>query len=90
MRKEKIEREIEHIQGELSILTELQRGIRTLKRKYKINKDNINIIKETVKQKMQLEAQRCWRYEKRDTFYCQNMIFKRDVRSFIEKQGKKL
>ena len=59
MWKKKIEREIEHMQGELSIVTELQRGInvkgracRTLKRKCKINKDNI-IIKETVKQKIE-------------------------------------
>ena len=46
------------MRGELSILIELQKGInvkgracRTLKRRYKINKDNIIIIKETVKQK---------------------------------------
>ena len=57
--KEKIEREMQHMQGELSILTELQRGINIkgractiLKRKYTINKDNIVIIKETVKQKV--------------------------------------
>ena len=53
-------REIEHIQGESSILTELLMGInvfkerrracRTLKKKCMINKD------ETVKQKMQLKA----------------------------------
>ena len=48
------------MQGDLSIVTELQRGInvmgracRTLKRKRKINKDDIIIIKETVKQKIQ-------------------------------------
>ena len=63
MWKEKIEREIELMRGELSILTELQRGInvkgracRTLKRRYKINKDNIIIIKETVKQKNATEG----------------------------------
>ena len=53
-------REIEHIQGESSILTELLMGInvfkerriecRTLKKKCMINKD------ETVKQKIQLKA----------------------------------
>ena len=58
------------MRGDLSILTELQKGMnvkgracRTLKRKYKINKDNI--IKETVKQKMQLKAQRLRKYEQR-------------------------
>ena len=57
MWKEKIEREIDHMRGELSILSELQRGLnvkgracKTLKRRYKINKDNIIIIKETDKQ----------------------------------------
>ena len=51
---------MEHMQGDLSIVTELQRGInvmgracRTLKRKRKINKDDIIIIKETVKQKIE-------------------------------------
>ena len=63
MWKEKIESEIERMWEELSILTELQRGInvkgracRTLKRRYKINKDSTIIIRETVKQKLQLKA----------------------------------
>ena len=50
-------REIDHMRGELLILSELQRGLnvkgracKTLKRRYKINKDNIIIIKETDKQ----------------------------------------
>ena len=61
--KNKIEGEIEHMRGELSILTELQKGMnvrgracRTGKRKYKIKKDNVIIIKQTVKQKSQLNA----------------------------------
>ena len=69
MWKEKIEREIEHMRGELLILNELQRGInvkrracRTLKRKYKTNKVNIIIIKDTAKQKMQLKSKRLRRY----------------------------
>ena len=94
MWKEKIEREIEHMQGELSILTELQREINvkgraciTLKRKYKINKDSI-ICKKTVKQKMQLKAQRLRRYEKGNKFYCQNVTFKRDAQKFYKEIGK--
>ena len=69
MWKEKTEREIEHMRGELLISNELQRGInvkgracRTLKRKYKINKVNIIIIKDTAKQKMQLKTKRLRRY----------------------------
>ena len=70
MWKEKTEKEIEHMRGELSISTKLQREInvkgracRTLKRKYKINKGNIIIIKETFKQKLQLNAQMLRRYK---------------------------
>ena len=83
------------MRGELSILTELLginvkgRGInvngracRTY-RKYRINKDNIMIIKETVKQKMQLKAQRLRKYEK-------SKFYRQKVRSFIEKLRKKL
>ena len=63
-RKLKMEKEIEHLRGELSIVSELQRGInvkgkmcRKLKRKYKLNKENITRVKETLKQRMQLKAQ---------------------------------
>lgn len=58
MWKVNIERKIEYMQGELSILTELKTGkdvkgraCRTLQRNYKIGKDSIIIIKETVKKK---------------------------------------
>lgn len=51
------------MQGEL--LTELQRGedvkgraCRTLKKKYKTNKDNTIIIQKTIKHIMQLKTQR--------------------------------
>lgn len=85
------------MRGELLILTELQkRGInikgkayRTLKRRYIINNDNIIIIKEkNVKQKMQLKAQRLRRYEKRNKFYCQNVIVKRDAKKAYQDIGK--
>ena len=42
---------------------------RTLKRKYKLNVENIARVKETVKQRTQLKAQRMGRYEKRGKFY---------------------
>ena len=70
--EQKMEREIEHLQVELSVLSELERCInvkgkmcRKLKRKYKLDKENITRVKETVKQRMQLQAQRMQRYEKR-------------------------
>ena len=60
-----MEKKIEHLRGKLSILSELERSInvkgemcRKLKRKYKSDKENITRMKKTVKQKMQLKAQR--------------------------------
>ena len=91
-----MEKEIEHLRGELSILIELERGIsvngkmcRKLKRKYKLNKENITTVKETVKQRIRLKAQRMGRYEKLGKFYHQNLIFKNDGKKFyreIEKE----
>ena len=37
---------------------------------------------------MQLKAQRLSRYEKRNTFYSQNVIFKRDGKNFYREIGK--
>ena len=56
--KQKMEKEIEHLGGELSILSELERGInvkgkisRKLKSKYKLKEGNITRVKETLKQR---------------------------------------
>ena len=80
---------------ELSILSELERGIsvkgkmcRKLKRKYKLNEENITTVKETVKQRMQHKVQRMRRYEKRGKFYRQNLIFKNDAKKFYREIGK--
>ena len=46
-------------------------------------------MKETVKQRMQLETQRMRRYEKHGKFYQQNLVFKNDAKKFyreIEKE----
>ena len=60
-----MEKKIEHLRGKLSILSELERSInvrgemcRKLKRKYKSDEENITRMKKTVKQRMQLKAQR--------------------------------
>ena len=60
-----MEKKIEHLRGKLPILSELERSInvkgemcRKLKRKYKSDKENITRMKKTVKQRMQLKAQR--------------------------------
>ena len=58
-------KEIEHLRGEWSILSESERGINAkrkmcgkLKKKHKLNIENITRIKETVKQRIQFKAQR--------------------------------
>ena len=91
-----MEKEIEDLQGELSILSELERGInvkrkicKKLKRKCKLNEENITRVKETVKQRMQLKAQRMQRYEKHGKFYCQNLIFKNDAKKIIQRDWKR-
>ena len=93
--KEKIEKEIEQMRGDLSIISELQRGIDVKGRKcrrmikiHQLTKENITSVKETIKQKMQLKAQRIRRYERRSKFYRQNMIFKTDARKFYREVGK--
>ena len=90
--KQKIQKEIEHLRRELSILSELEKSInvkgkmcRNLMRKYKLNKENITRVKVTVKQRMQLNTQRMRRYEKRGKFYRQNLLFKNDVKKSIER-----
>ena len=37
---------------------------------------------------MQLKAQKLRRYDKRNNFYCQNVIFERDVKKFYQEIGK--
>ena len=93
--KEKIEKEIEYMRGELSILSELQRGVnvkgrrfRKMTKKYQLTSKNILEVNEMIKQKMQLKAQRMWRYDKRSKFYRQNMIFKTDAKKFYREVGK--
>ena len=61
--KEKIEKEIEQIREDLSIISELQTGINVKGRKfrkmskiYKLTKEHIAPVKERIKQKMQLKA----------------------------------
>ena len=91
-----MEKEIEHLVRKPFILSKLEKGInmkenmcRKLRRKYKLNKENITTVKEILKQRMQLKAQTMKRYEKRGKFYHQNLIFKTDTKKFyreIEKE----
>ena len=92
--KEKIEKEIQQTR-DLSIISELQKGInvtgrkcRGMIKKYQLTIQNRTSVKETIKQKMHLKAQRTRRYERRSKFYRQNRIFKTDARKVYREVGK--
>ena len=93
--KQKMEKEIERLRGELSMLSELDRGInvkgkicRNSKRKYKLNEENRIRMKVTVKLRIQLKARRIGKYEKGGKFYRQNLIFINDSKKFYREIGK--
>ena len=94
--KEKIEKEINERRGEMSILDELIRGVKVksrilnrMKKKYKMkNFEDLTPMKETLKQKIQLKAQRMRRYDKRSKFYWQNNTFRMDKKKFYRELGK--
>ena len=77
--KRKIQKEIETLRGELSILEDLLKviNVRTrkgpkVKRNYKLqNENDATTIKERTEQKMQVKAHRIRRFEKRKKFYRQ-------------------
>ena len=80
----------------MSILSEIERNIdpktkkaRNVIRKYKIkNVIDIPSIKEELKQKIQVKAQRGRRFDKYNKFYKQNKIFQTDAKKFYREIGK--
>ena len=59
---------------------------RNTKKKYKISSENTLLIaKESLKQRMQVKAQRLRRLEKRGRFYRQNKVFQTNTKSFTER-----
>ena len=94
--KIKIQKEIDSLRAEISILDEIMKGtnVKTRKARNIRKKHNITNIatlataKESVMQRMQLKAQRLKRYDKRSKFYRQNKIFKTDAKRFYREIGK--
>ena len=92
----KLDKEIKNFRKEISLPEEPQKDkeIRSGKakkviRKYKIeSNDKIPTIKEELKQKLQVKAQRVRRYVKRNKFYRQNKIFETDTKKFYREIGK--
>ena len=91
--KLKIEKEIETFRRETSLYEELQKdkeirsGIaKKVMRKYKIvSKSQIPSIKEELKQKLQVKAQRLRRCEKRSKFFRRNTIFETDTKKVLQR-----
>ena len=53
------------------------------------DENSLLTAKETLKQKIQVKAQRLRRYDKRNRFYRQNKIFKIDAKTFYREFGKR-
>ena len=81
----KIEKEINCLRHDLSILTEIKNDkYSKIKKKQQLfkrhninNLTNVPIIIENLKQKIQVEAQRLRRFNKRKNFFMYNKIFKK-------------
>ena len=88
--------ESKHDERRMSMLSEIERNkdsktrkARKVIRKYKITNATANpSIKEELKQKIQVKAQRERRFDKRNKFYRQNKIFQTDAKKFYREMGK--
>ena len=93
---ENIEKKIETMRGEMSILSQIERNknpktrkARKVIRTYKITGANdVPNIKEELKQKMQVNVQRERQFDKCNKFYRQNKIFQVDAKIFYREIGK--
>ena len=94
--KVKIQKEIDALREELSILDEISKGTagKTRKARKVRNRNNVTdensllTAKETLKQKIQVKSQRLRRYDKRNRFYWKNKIFKINAKKFYREIGK--
>ncbi|XP_070411336.1 golgin subfamily A member 6-like protein 25 [Nothobranchius furzeri] len=95
--KADIEKDILKKRKDLSLLTEIEKGTITNKRKERQMKKRYNIqdttdiveAKEKLKQQIQAKAQRIRRYEKRSKHFRHNNVFKVDPKKFYKELGKK-
>ena len=89
-------KEIDFMRAEISILNEISKGVnvktrmsRNIKKKYKISDENTLLIaKESLKQRMQVKAQRLRPLEKRGRSYRQNKVFQTNAKKFYREIGK--
>jgi len=97
--KIRMQKQISSWGKELSIIAEtgtdcdnrkLNRKTRKIFKNYRVtNAREVAQVTETLKQKVQAKAQRIRRYEKRETQYSQNKMFKDDTKIFYRNLGMK-
>ena len=97
--QQRLQKQIDQLRGDISIITEytngnttnkIRRKLKTILKKHKITADEQFIAcKEDLKQALQAKAQRLRRYTKRSEQYKQNKMFREDSKRFYRELGKK-
>ena len=97
--QQRLQKQIDQLRGDISIITEytngntnnkIRRKLKTILKKYKITADEQLITcKQDVKEALQAEEQRLRIYTKRSEQYKQNIVFREDSKSFYRELGKK-
>ena len=95
----RLQKQIDQLRGDISIITEYTKGnattrirrkIQTILKRHKITADEQLIAcKEDLNQALQAKAQRLRRYTKRSEQYKQNKMFREDSKRFNRELGKK-
>ena len=96
---QRLQKQIDQLMGDISIITEytngnttnkIRRKLKTIFKKYKITaNEQLIACKVDVKQALQAKAQRLRRYTKRSEQYKQNKMFREDSKIFYRELGKK-
>ena len=97
--QQRLQKQIDQLRGDISIITEytngnttnkIRRKLKTILKKHKVTADEQLIAcKEDLKQALQAKAQRLRRYTKRSEQYKQNKMFREDSKRFYRELGEK-
>ena len=97
--QQRLQKQIDQLRGDISIITEytngnttnkIRRKLKTILKKQKVTADEqLMACKEDLKQALQAKAQRLRRYTKRSEQYKQNKMFREDSKRFYRELGKK-
>ena len=97
--QQRLQKQIDQLRGDISIITKYTKGNTTnkirrklktiLKKHRKIADEQLIACKEDLKQPLQAKAQRIRRYTKRSEQYKENKMFREDSKRFYREIGKK-